>query len=812
MAVTLSQVEALFVGYFGRAADPAGAQYWLGQINSNTISYETASASFAVQPESTSKYPFLLAPNIGNVGSFINQVYQNLFNHAPDQAGLAYWSQQLTANLGNPAAVGAFITNVISGAQGADLVAVNAKIAVAADFTTQVTNTGTPFTAAVQAQSLNEIAATIDAATQAAQIAATTVFLGSVPASTLPLTPNVDFLVGGTGNDAFNGSLFFNPSSGTFVETLQTGDSLSGGAGTNTLTVGYNGANFFGRIITPALLSNMQAIVVTDNSTGFGPVTLDLSNSTGLATITSTASSNLATFSNLNNTLTTINLNNQFFGLTLGSTASAVAGPADTVAINLSGLAAGAISVEGYEILNLRSNGTVANVVTTITDASLTTLGIAGAQAITVETAGTLPVTLATVGAGTATGNVTLGSLTNAAFGVANVAVTGGAGNDAFHFGTTYTVSDVINGMGGANTLAADSSAFAGVTATQANVTNIQTLSMTSANAAATYTLGAFGASNMVLNVASANAGTYNFASGTGGLSQQAVISANQTANSAGTATTDQLNVTIGTPTAGVLSTGGIISNGFETIAITAQGGADTLGTITMLATTSAETINVFGAQNLLLGVVTTDVLNANTFTGNLTMVSGTTSAGGTSIVLTGGSGNDTLHGGVLADTISGGQGNDNIHQSAPGGTSVGDVLNGGSGADRFIFTGAGPTMYTESAGTTAVTSIGDFVAGTDKIVLIDTFGPFTSATVAATQNIFSANSLTAVYAGITAIAGSVTGGAASAAVVVVSTGTAAGTYLYVNDVFAPVVNATDMLINITGLVGTLTQGDIAFV
>ena len=49
-------------------------------------------ASFAMQPEALAKYSYLSAPNVSSPTDFINQVYPQLFNHAADTAGLAYWT------------------------------------------------------------------------------------------------------------------------------------------------------------------------------------------------------------------------------------------------------------------------------------------------------------------------------------------------------------------------------------------------------------------------------------------------------------------------------------------------------------------------------------------------------------------------------------------------------------------------------------------------------------------------------------------------------------------------------------------------
>ena len=88
---TQGKVEALYVGYFSRAADPAGLNYWMTQIDSGANSISQVAASFSVQPEATAKYPFLANPSTSDPGVFINQIFLSLFNHIADAAGKAYW-------------------------------------------------------------------------------------------------------------------------------------------------------------------------------------------------------------------------------------------------------------------------------------------------------------------------------------------------------------------------------------------------------------------------------------------------------------------------------------------------------------------------------------------------------------------------------------------------------------------------------------------------------------------------------------------------------------------------------------------------
>lgn len=65
---TLDQVEALYIGYFGRAGEPDGVNYWVGRLNDGYPVADMA-ASFADQDEAKAEYPFLATPNIVTIRS-----------------------------------------------------------------------------------------------------------------------------------------------------------------------------------------------------------------------------------------------------------------------------------------------------------------------------------------------------------------------------------------------------------------------------------------------------------------------------------------------------------------------------------------------------------------------------------------------------------------------------------------------------------------------------------------------------------------------------------------------------------------------
>jgi hypothetical protein len=234
------QIESLYVGYFGRAADSAGSSYWTSQIESGAMTLEKVAASFAVQPEALAKYSYLSAPNATSPTDFVNQVYHQLFGHDADAAGLQYWTQQLAAAHGNPQAIGQFIVNVISGATGADDTALKGKIDGPPTVTPATPNTST---SPAPTQPSTHVAPVNDTATDST--ASSTAGVLTLAASGLNTGAGVDG-VGLTGvltAGALN-AIFLN--AGASVQKF-----IPGGDGSNYFFTMYDMTN--SRLIAPAV-------------------------------------------------------------------------------------------------------------------------------------------------------------------------------------------------------------------------------------------------------------------------------------------------------------------------------------------------------------------------------------------------------------------------------------------------------------------------------------------------------------------------------------------------------------------------------
>jgi hypothetical protein len=141
------QVAATYTAFFSRGADSAGFNFWVGLFNQYLPSlgpqplFANIASSFGVSNEAKAIYPFLANPNGASdseISSFLDTVYNNLFNRSSDPAGLAYWTGQIKQTLASGGFVGDVLVNIISGTQvGPDEAAMMGKVAVSLEYVHQ---------------------------------------------------------------------------------------------------------------------------------------------------------------------------------------------------------------------------------------------------------------------------------------------------------------------------------------------------------------------------------------------------------------------------------------------------------------------------------------------------------------------------------------------------------------------------------------------------------------------------------------------------------------------------------------------------
>jgi len=233
---TSTQLQELYVAYFGRAADPTGLDYWTEK--------GTTQASFAAHMHAQAE--FKDAYGSKSVEAQVNQIYKNLFDREADVTGLTYWTQEI--NLGN-LKVAEIATHLIWAAQN-NSGSEDDKTAL-----TNRTNAAVAYTAEVKKTTANILAyaptttdpwvagdnitegvtylSGIDKDTEytAAGITSSVAKFTAVAAAegkSLVFTKDViDILEGGTGDDTFTGD----------SNTVSAADTVKGAAGADKLKI-----------------------------------------------------------------------------------------------------------------------------------------------------------------------------------------------------------------------------------------------------------------------------------------------------------------------------------------------------------------------------------------------------------------------------------------------------------------------------------------------------------------------------------------------------------------------------------------------
>jgi len=610
----------------------------------------------------------------------------------------------------------------------------------------------------------------------------------AVTNASLVLTTGVDTtLVGGAGDDTFNAT----------NTTLTAGDSLNGGAGTDTLALTSIAAGTYGTGVTASSIENLTVTAT------IGDATIDTSGMTGVTTVTSSGSTSNIALTGLK-AIPAVNMTGTSSNLNVGVASTVVAGTSDAATITLNGAAATAsntLTIDGVETFNVATSGsntgTSTNVLTlagtTLNSVNVTGAATARLSAALNATATSAGVVTSDAGAHDVTFTVPAGAASN---------VSMGDGNDTVRISSISSLQSIDGGAGTDRLV----SSVAVSTVTGANVKGFESVQISGGVTVALPT-----ATNTVstLTIADAAGGTLTgFAAG-GTVNLTTGGNATVTNATGWTGTADAITVNVGAAS-GTGSTGALTSSVSADLVETAtlnnlQIGSDlSARSIGVSSTTLKSVVATGGAAPLTItgGATTLTSVDASAVTGAVTFPS-TISASGAALIggagndqitgaagadtLTGNAGNDTISGGAGADVISGGDGNDNI----TGGTGA-DNLTGGAGADVFVFASNATTAATPVVTSTnaAPDTITDFVSGTDKISITGAYAPV--AFLGTFTNITAA------------LAAQASGGVAYRAAYVSGENS-----LYVFQNTNGTLNVDDMVIKLPSTVTTITAADL---
>jgi S-layer protein len=427
MAVSASDLQKLYVAYFGRPADPSGIAFY----TSSSMDIWQIAAAFSASPESQALYGAVSGNAVP--ADVINNIYLNLFNRPAEPAGIFYWQQWVNAAPGR--SVGGIAEAILLGAQNQDLVTINNKLAVATTFTAHIDTTAELLAyqgnaaAAVARTFLATVTSDSATVTTATANVDTTILViqgvGGLPGQNAVLTTGVDNYVGTSANDTITGVV-----GGTAAQTTLTGlDTINGGAGNDTLVID----DLAGATALPGgiAVTNIEKIVVNS----VGDIKMDLSSTSATSISTGTVSGAVDLTASKTQGVTVVDA-------TAGKMVTVTGGASQTVTtaggVTLS-KAAGAISVTdttgtGVSVIDGGTNVGVS--ITNSTKAGVGSLTIGGTTAPT----GTITVSEAVTGdkaANTAAGAIkitggTVVSVSETATEAVNTAAAAGATNTNF--------------------------------------------------------------------------------------------------------------------------------------------------------------------------------------------------------------------------------------------------------------------------------------------------------------------------------------------------------------------------------------------
>src|SRR5690349_2505904 len=148
-------VNAFYLAYYGRPADPTGLAFWTDALQKNNGDFSTIVNAFANSAEATARFASV------TVADRIGEIYQQLFNRAPEKAGLDFWVEAIESGrltMANAA------LEIMHAARNTDAQVSAVRQQVAAQFTAEVEKSGIPYNgnAAVQAARVLISAVTAD--------------------------------------------------------------------------------------------------------------------------------------------------------------------------------------------------------------------------------------------------------------------------------------------------------------------------------------------------------------------------------------------------------------------------------------------------------------------------------------------------------------------------------------------------------------------------------------------------------------------------------------------------------------------------
>jgi len=447
-AQTRTELIQLVVSMLGEAPSTAMLTDLVTKANAGSTIQELAD-SLATDAAFTSQFPIWMTAT-----EFTTKVVANMFagssvSQADTDAAVDYIAGAITAGTFTKTSAVVALTSYLASADGVANATYGSaaqsyqnKVEVAEYYT--ITKGLGDSSAAERKAAIAGVTDAADSVTSSnAASDATATVVSAVPSTTLTLTTGVDALNGTAGNDTINAVVQANGLTGS---TVSPGDTVVGGAGTDTFNLSVAGdGGGAGYTLQAVNLSGVEKVMVTNYDTNASNTTIDTSLMSGLETVGlfSSSATGDTVFGNMT-AITDAQMSNGSADLTLTYIAGTT-GTADTQNLAISATSAGTFNANGVETIAV-TGSLSANKLTNIAGSALKKITISGDQNFTMSGSSSV----ATIDASANTGKT---SLLIGANGVAGSTITLGAGDDTVDMGATLNALDKIQGGEGTDTI-----------------------------------------------------------------------------------------------------------------------------------------------------------------------------------------------------------------------------------------------------------------------------------------------------------------------------------------------------------------------
>ncbi|MGY8526634.1 DUF4214 domain-containing protein [Paracidovorax citrulli] len=260
-----SQIQAAYIAYYGRPADPDGLEFWAGELDKANGDLAVIIDAFGNSEESRELY------GADTQAAQVNKIYQTLFGRPADMEGLQYYVNGLRNGEFSLASVALDIYN---GAKNEDKAALEAKLAYAEAFTGAIDTVEEllGYSGKAAAQAARDVLETVkdeaslETALETVDEAISAVAESGNAGKTINLTAGLDTVVGTDANDVINARAF-NATTGAAEGSLTAYDTIDGGKGKDTLNV-FTAVGINAGLPATATVKNVETINVYGGNFG----------------------------------------------------------------------------------------------------------------------------------------------------------------------------------------------------------------------------------------------------------------------------------------------------------------------------------------------------------------------------------------------------------------------------------------------------------------------------------------------------------------------------------------------------------------